>query len=59
MSPTRLYHLWGMKLLMKCELLQPWCHWCLLLLKFEMNVSSNGASNISEEDQINNEITDV
>ena len=29
-----------MKLLIKYELLQSWCHGFLLLLKFEMNVSS-------------------
>ena len=39
MSPTCIYHLRGLKLLIKHELLQSWCHRFLLLLKFEMNVS--------------------
>ena len=34
------YSLRGMKLLIKYEFLQSWCHGFLLLLKFEMKVSS-------------------
>ena len=49
-------HLRGMKLLVKYELLQSWSHGFLLLLKFEMNVSSKGVSLMTGVDQPNNSI---
>ena len=38
MCPTCSYHLRGMKLLIKYELLQSSCHVLILLLKFKINV---------------------
>ena len=42
MCPTCFHPLRGMKLLIKYELLQSWCHGVFLLLKFEMSVSYRG-----------------